>query len=241
MEKEPSRSCRTSLRGVWAAPSNPVSAAVRQAARTCTRSASATPEASRPRSPAKTPGRPRLLCTARDDDALRLLVDPMAGMGLRNGEALAVGVNAMVANDVHRVPQQVRDRAVTLEPLKYRNLPLPTTFRKWWTQLQTQKPNLVPEGMGIQPCTASASCLASNAFGRGILITAPGRIRLDSHERPPARDCRILWMWCGRWMGGPVGASEGEFMLRVASAPAGALAAHGPSPFNYLYSSGSAA
>jgi hypothetical protein len=34
----------------------------------------------------------------------------MAGMGLRDGEALAVNVNNMVAKDVYRVHQQVHDR-----------------------------------------------------------------------------------------------------------------------------------
>ncbi|WP_329207341.1 hypothetical protein OG893_26800 [Streptomyces sp. NBC_01696] len=61
-----------------------------------------------------------LLRAARDDDSFRLIVDLMAGMGLRNGEALAVNVNNVVAKDVYRVHQQVHDRTVTLEPLKHR-------------------------------------------------------------------------------------------------------------------------
>ncbi|WP_394297120.1 tyrosine-type recombinase/integrase, partial [Streptomyces globisporus] len=77
-----------------------------------------------------------LLRTARDDDAFRLIVDLMAGMGLRNGEALAVNVNNMVAKDVYRVHQQVHDRTVTLEPLKhrkageFREVPLPSFVRE---------------------------------------------------------------------------------------------------------------
>ncbi|MEU9059743.1 hypothetical protein AB0D13_12980 [Streptomyces sp. NPDC048430] len=41
-----------------------------------------------------------LLRVARDDDAFRLIVDLMVGMGLRNGEALAVNVNNVVTRDV---------------------------------------------------------------------------------------------------------------------------------------------
>ncbi|WP_257135057.1 MULTISPECIES: helix-turn-helix domain-containing protein [Streptomyces] len=70
MEKEPSRSCRTSLPGVWTASSNPASTAVRQAARTSTRSASAIPGASGPRSPARTPA-----------DAESSLSDPLLDRG----------------------------------------------------------------------------------------------------------------------------------------------------------------
>lgn len=148
---------------------------------------------------------------ARDDDAFRLIVDLMAYMGLRNGEALAVNVNNMVAKDVYRVHQQVHDRTVTLEPLKlrktgeFREVPLPsfvregieqyaathgtfangyllktlrpstgnaflspTTLRRWWTQLQEQKPNLVPEGMTMY---SFRHYFASNALGQGIPIT----------------------------------------------------------------------
>ncbi|MFY0511892.1 tyrosine-type recombinase/integrase [Streptomyces anulatus] len=152
-----------------------------------------------------------LLRAARDDDTFRLIVDLMAGMGLRNGEALAVNVNNMVAKDVYRVHQQVHDRTVTLEPLKhrktgeFREVPLPsfvresiehyaathgtfqggyllktmrpstgnaflspTTLRRWWTQLQTQKPNLVPGGMTMY---SFRHYFASNALGQGIPIT----------------------------------------------------------------------
>ncbi|WP_329036368.1 tyrosine-type recombinase/integrase [Streptomyces sp. NBC_01725] len=165
-------------------------------------------------SPTVTPTKEQvgLLRVARDDDdAFRLIVDLMAGMGLRNGEALAVNVNNMVAKDVYRVHQQVHDRTVTLEPLKhrktgeFREAPLPsfvresieqhatthgtfaggsllktmrpstgnaflspTTLRRWWTQLQEQKANLVPEGMTMY---SFRHYFASNALGQGIPIT----------------------------------------------------------------------
>ncbi|MFC9245470.1 tyrosine-type recombinase/integrase [Streptomyces sp. NPDC057136] len=152
-----------------------------------------------------------LLRVARDDDTFRLIVDLMAGMGLRNGEALAVNVNNMVAKDVYRVHQQVHDRTVTLEPLKhrktgeFREVPLPsfvregieqyaathgtfaggyllktmppstgnaflspTTLRRWWTQLQKQNPNLVPDGMTMY---SFRHYFASNALGQNIPIT----------------------------------------------------------------------
>ncbi|WP_431682694.1 hypothetical protein [Kitasatospora sp. KL5] len=41
------------------------------------------------------------------DDAFRLVVDLMSGCGLRNGEAHAVNINNIVADDVYRVTKQV--------------------------------------------------------------------------------------------------------------------------------------
>ncbi|MFI7081979.1 tyrosine-type recombinase/integrase [Streptomyces anulatus] len=107
--------------------------------------------------------------------------------------------------------QQVRDRTVTLEPLKhrktgeFREVPLPsfvresieryaathgtfqggdllktmrpstgnaflspTTLRRWWTNLQQQKPEHIPQGMTMYSFRHD---FASNALGQGIPIT----------------------------------------------------------------------
>uniref|UniRef100_A0AAU2JYF1 Tyrosine-type recombinase/integrase n=1 Tax=Streptomyces sp. NBC_00049 TaxID=2903617 RepID=A0AAU2JYF1_9ACTN len=65
------------------------------------------------------------------DDTLRLVVDLMSGCGLRNGEALAVNVNNIVANDIYRVTEQVNRSTKQYDRLKhrklgeYRDVPLP--------------------------------------------------------------------------------------------------------------------
>ncbi|MFD9456676.1 tyrosine-type recombinase/integrase [Streptomyces sp. NPDC059985] len=65
------------------------------------------------------------------DDTLRLVVDLMSGCGLRNGEAAAVNVNNIVADDVYRVTEQVNQttkkygRLKHRKPGDYRDVPLP--------------------------------------------------------------------------------------------------------------------
>ncbi|MGW7596076.1 tyrosine-type recombinase/integrase, partial [Streptomyces rubiginosohelvolus] len=44
----------------------------------------------------------------------------------------------------------------------------PTTLRRWWTQLQKQKPHLIPKGMTMY---SFRHYFASNALGQGIPIT----------------------------------------------------------------------
>ncbi|MFE0463325.1 tyrosine-type recombinase/integrase [Kitasatospora sp. NPDC058965] len=65
------------------------------------------------------------------DDAFRLVVDLMSGCGLRNGEAYAVNINNIVADDVYRVTEQVNQTTKNYAKLKhrkegeYRDVPLP--------------------------------------------------------------------------------------------------------------------
>ncbi|MFB7618113.1 tyrosine-type recombinase/integrase [Kitasatospora sp. NPDC056181] len=65
------------------------------------------------------------------DDAFRLVAELMSGCGLRNGEAYAVNVNNIVADDVYRVGEQVNQATKCYARLKhrkageYRDVPLP--------------------------------------------------------------------------------------------------------------------
>ncbi|MET8809569.1 hypothetical protein [Streptomyces sp. NPDC004546] len=69
------------------------------------------------------------------DDAFMLVVGLMSGCGLRNGEACAVNLNNIVANDVYRVTEQVVQSTRQYGPLKhrkvgeYRDVPLPARIR----------------------------------------------------------------------------------------------------------------
>ncbi|MGW3056562.1 tyrosine-type recombinase/integrase [Streptomyces goshikiensis] len=69
------------------------------------------------------------------DEAFQLLVDLMSGCGLRNGEAAAVNIRNLVADDVYRVTEQVNQATKTYGPLKhrkpgdYREVPLPLRVR----------------------------------------------------------------------------------------------------------------
>ncbi|MFE2108874.1 hypothetical protein ACFXAF_23840 [Kitasatospora sp. NPDC059463] len=47
------------------------------------------------------------------DDTFLLVADLMSGCGMRNGEALAVNINNVVADDVYRITEQVNRRAKT--------------------------------------------------------------------------------------------------------------------------------
>ncbi|RAJ48583.1 site-specific recombinase XerD [Streptomyces sp. PsTaAH-130] len=70
------------------------------------------------------------------DHALMLIVDLMSGCGLRNGEAAAVNVNNIVADEVYRVTEQVVMSTRQYGPLKhrkvgeYRDVPLPARVRE---------------------------------------------------------------------------------------------------------------
>lgn len=79
------------------------------------------------------------------DDAFMLVVDLMSGCGPRNGEAFAVNVNNIVADDVYRVTEQVVLSTRQYGPLKhrkagageYRDVPLPTRSREtieWYAE-----------------------------------------------------------------------------------------------------------
>ncbi|WP_345695817.1 site-specific integrase [Kitasatospora terrestris] len=70
------------------------------------------------------------------DEVLQLVADLMSGSGLRNGEALAVNVNNIVADDVYRITEQVNQTTGRYAPLKhrkageYRDVPLPARVRR---------------------------------------------------------------------------------------------------------------
>ncbi|WP_327668456.1 MULTISPECIES: tyrosine-type recombinase/integrase [unclassified Streptomyces] len=77
------------------------------------------------------------------DDAFMLLIDMMSGCGLRNGEAAAVNLNNIVADDVYRVSEQVVMSTRKYGPLKhrkageYRDVPLPARIRstvEWYAE-----------------------------------------------------------------------------------------------------------
>ncbi|WP_441247401.1 tyrosine-type recombinase/integrase [Kitasatospora sp. McL0602] len=69
------------------------------------------------------------------DDTLLLVADLMSGCGLRNGEAFAVNINNIVADDVYRITEQVNHTTKTYGPLKhrkpddYRDVPLPARVK----------------------------------------------------------------------------------------------------------------
>lgn len=72
-----------------------------------------------------------------------LMVDLMSGCGLRNGEAAAVNLNNLVADDVYRVSEQVILSTTSYGPLKhrkvgeYRDVPLPARIREtieWYAE-----------------------------------------------------------------------------------------------------------
>ncbi|WP_228717993.1 tyrosine-type recombinase/integrase [Kitasatospora acidiphila] len=70
------------------------------------------------------------------DDAFRVVADLMSGCGLRNGEAYAVNVKNIVADDIYRVHEQVNHTTHTFARLKhrkdgeYRDVPLPAYTRQ---------------------------------------------------------------------------------------------------------------
>ncbi|MFD3532394.1 tyrosine-type recombinase/integrase [Streptomyces sp. NPDC058661] len=74
------------------------------------------------------------LAVADEDLALEIVL--MTGCGLRNGEARAVNINNVVAQDVYRVREQIRSN--TLKPAKlkhrkageFREVPLPRSVRE---------------------------------------------------------------------------------------------------------------
>ncbi|MER6926497.1 tyrosine-type recombinase/integrase [Streptomyces spiralis] len=75
------------------------------------------------------------------DDSFLLVADLMSGCGMRNGEAFAVNLNNIVADDVYRITEQVNRTTCQYERLKhrkvgeYRDVPLPARVRetiKWY-------------------------------------------------------------------------------------------------------------
>ncbi|MEU4142301.1 site-specific integrase, partial [Streptomyces parvulus] len=70
------------------------------------------------------------------DDGFLLVADLMSGCGMRNGEAFAVNVNNIVADDVYRITEQVNRTTCQYERLKhrkpgeYRDVPLPSRVRQ---------------------------------------------------------------------------------------------------------------
>ncbi|WP_329296004.1 tyrosine-type recombinase/integrase [Streptomyces pseudovenezuelae] len=70
------------------------------------------------------------------DDSFTLVTDLMSGCGMRNGEAFAVNVNNIVADDVYRITEQVNrttcqyDRLKHRRPDEYRDVPLPAHTRR---------------------------------------------------------------------------------------------------------------
>jgi integrase len=80
------------------------------------------------------PAQLRRIRTAGDDSFL-LVADLMSGCGMRNGEAFAVNLNNIVADDVYRITEQVNRTTCPYERLKhrkageYRDVPLPARVR----------------------------------------------------------------------------------------------------------------
>ncbi|MDQ8704088.1 tyrosine-type recombinase/integrase [Streptomyces sp. LHD-70] len=76
----------------------------------------------------------RTIRTAGDDTFL-LFADLMSGCGMRNGEAAAVNLNNIVADDVYRITEQVNQTTGTYARLKhrkvgeYRDVPLPASIK----------------------------------------------------------------------------------------------------------------
>ncbi|WP_329486624.1 tyrosine-type recombinase/integrase [Kitasatospora sp. NBC_01246] len=72
---------------------------------------------------------------AAGDDMFLLVADLMSGCGMRNGEALAVNLNNIVADDIYRITEQVNQTTKTYAPLKhrkagdYRDVPLPARVK----------------------------------------------------------------------------------------------------------------
>ncbi|WP_234307674.1 MULTISPECIES: hypothetical protein [unclassified Streptomyces] len=62
----------------------------------------------------------RALAVAGDDLAMEIVM--MAGCGLRNGEARAVNVNNVVADDVYRVHEQIHSSTHRTAKLKHRKV-----------------------------------------------------------------------------------------------------------------------
>ncbi|GAA1244938.1 site-specific integrase [Kitasatospora nipponensis] len=73
---------------------------------------------------------------AAGDDTFLLIADLMSGCGMRNGEAAAVNLNNIVADDVYRIAEQVNQTTKLYGPLKhrkageYRDVPLPARVRE---------------------------------------------------------------------------------------------------------------
>ncbi|MFD7904372.1 tyrosine-type recombinase/integrase [Kitasatospora sp. NPDC059747] len=69
------------------------------------------------------------------DDTFLLIADLMSGCGLRNGEAYAVNINNIVADDIYRITEQVNQTTRTYGPMKhrkaddYRDAPLPARVK----------------------------------------------------------------------------------------------------------------
>ncbi|WP_329130299.1 site-specific integrase [Streptomyces sp. NBC_01476] len=69
------------------------------------------------------------------DDTFMLITDLMSGCGMRNGEAAAVNLNNLIADDVYRVCEQVNQTTKSYARLKhrkpgeYRDVPLPARVR----------------------------------------------------------------------------------------------------------------
>ncbi|WP_369251148.1 tyrosine-type recombinase/integrase [Streptomyces sp. R41] len=72
---------------------------------------------------------------AADDDTFLLIADLMSGCGMRNGEAAAVNINNIVADDVYRISEQVNQTTRDYARLKhrkageYRDVPLPARIK----------------------------------------------------------------------------------------------------------------
>lgn len=78
-----------------------------------------------------THGELQAIRASANDDDLRLVIELMAGCGLRNGEAHAANLKSIVADDVYRVTEQILGKTVTPAALKhrrrreFREVPLP--------------------------------------------------------------------------------------------------------------------
>ncbi|WP_078966307.1 tyrosine-type recombinase/integrase [Streptomyces sp. WM6378] len=77
------------------------------------------------------------------DDTFLLISDLMSGCGMRNGEAAAVNLRNLVADDVYRITEQVNQttnayaRLKHRRPGEYRDVPLPARTRQtieWYAE-----------------------------------------------------------------------------------------------------------
>ncbi|MDH6114346.1 integrase [Kitasatospora sp. MAP12-15] len=77
------------------------------------------------------------------DDTFLLFADLMSGCGIRNGEAAAVNLKNIVADDIYRITEQVNQTTKTYGRLKhrkageYRDVPLPARIKEtidWYAE-----------------------------------------------------------------------------------------------------------
>lgn len=131
------------------------------------------------------------------DDTFRLIANLMSGCGLRNGEAYAVNINNIVADDVYRVTEQVNQTTRSYARLKhrkageYRDVPLPARTRRsieeYADTYGTVDGYLLPQPRGHHPGYAALRHRPPVAADQEVRPRRhPGR---DGALRPPSLLC----------------------------------------------------